>query len=302
MGGAEAGRGLAYGFSAYLLWGVLPLYFVLLSVLDPFEIVAGRILLTLGFCAILLTALRQWPETVALLRDRRALLRLAAAGAVIYVNWQVFVIASTTGHVLDASLGYFINPVVTVLFAVLLLGERLSPVQWTAIGLTVVAFAIIAVGYGIFPWTGLLLALSFGFYSYLKSKVGGRTPALAGLFTETLVLSPVALAILGMLAATSGLSSLAADDGTRWLFLLSGAATAVPLLFFAEAARRLSLSAVGFMQYIGPTIMFFVGWLALGEEIPVARWIGFGVVWAALALLSFDTVRRARHRKVAFGG
>lgn len=291
--------GLAFGLAAYLLWGSLPLYFVALSTLDPFEIVSGRVVLTLVVCALAATVLRQWRRILAVLRDRTVLLRLIAAGCVIYVNWQVFVIASTTGHVIDASLGYFINPVVTVLFAVLLLRERLTPVQWVAVGLTVVAFGIIAIGYGIFPWTGLLLALSFGFYGYLKSSVGSRVPALAGLFAETLVLTPIAVVVLGVLWGLSGLSIETADTATLIVFAFSGVVTALPLLCFAASARRLPLSVLGFLQYLSPTLIFLQGWLVLGEEIPPARWAGFGLVWVALVFLSIDTVRRARRRRLA---
>ena len=296
----SATSGLLFGISAYLLWGILPLYFVALGAIGPFEIVSGRVLLTLIFCAGAVTVLRQWGRTAALLRDRGILLRLAAAGAVIYVNWQVFVIASTSGHVIDASLGYFINPVVTVLLAVVLLKERLTPVQWVAIGLTVVAFAIIAIGYGIFPWTGLVLALSFGFYGYLKSSVGERVPAISGLFVETLVLTPLAIAIISVLGITTGLTVGDADPVTILLFACSGAVTAVPLLCFAASARRIPLSVLGFLQYLAPTLMFLQGWLLLGEDVPPARWAGFGLVWLALTCLSFDTIRRAgreRRRK-----
>lgn len=292
-----APSGLVFGVSAYLLWGVLPLYFVALGAIGPFEIVAGRVVLTLIFCAVAVTVLRQWGPTAALLRDRGVLLRLAAAAAVIYVNWQVFVVASTTGHIIDASLGYFINPVVTILLAVLFMHERLTPVQWAAVGLTVVAFAIIAIGYGIFPWTGLILALSFGCYGYLKSSVGDRVPALGGLFVESLVLTPFAIAILSLLGIVTGLSIADADPVTVILFAGSGAVTAVPLLCFAAAARRIPLSVLGFLQYLAPSLMFLQGWLLLGEAVPPARWAGFGLVWLALVCLSFDTVRRARRER-----
>jgi len=167
----ESRLGLGYAITSYVLWGLLPLYFVFLAGLNPFEIVAWRILLSLLFCAVLLTISRKWAEIGVIFRDRALLGRLALAGAVIYVNWQTYVIASTSGHVLDASLGYFINPVITVLLAVFLLGEKLSKVQWLAIATTLVAFGIIAVGFGRFPWVAVLLALSFGFYGYMKKGI-----------------------------------------------------------------------------------------------------------------------------------
>lgn len=291
---SETRAGLGYGVSAYLIWGILPLYFVLLTGIDPFEIVAWRVLLTLVFCALLLVVTRQWPATVRVLRDRRTVLGLALAGLTIYANWQTFIIASTSGHVVDASLGYFLNPVVTVLIAVTLLGERPSAMQWVAIAVTVVAFVVIAVGYGTFPWIAVVLALSFGFYGYIKRRVGSVVPALPGLFVETLLLSPVALVALGIIAVADGLSFTYASGGTLALLSVAGVATAVPLILFAASARRLSLTVIGFMQYIGPTLMLFVGWLWLGEDIPPARWLGFALVWGALVLLTVDSVRRVR--------
>ncbi|MGO1538324.1 MAG: EamA family transporter RarD [Leucobacter sp.] len=290
-------KGLGFGVSAYFLWGVLPLYFVLLTPLNPFEIVAWRILLTLIFCGLLLTVMRQWAQTAALLRDRKVLLKLTAAGAVIYVNWQVFVIASTSGHVVDASLGYFLNPVVTVLLAVLFARERLTVMQWIAIGTTAVAFVIIAIGYGTFPWIAMILALSFGLYGYFKSSVGGGVPALPGLFVESMVLTPLSLVILAVVGSTFGLSVLHADAFTIGMLGLVGAATAIPLIFFAAAARRIPLKVLGFLQYLAPSIMFFIGWLALDEHVPPARWLGFALVWTALVLLSIDSLRRARQRR-----
>ncbi|WP_025133746.1 EamA family transporter RarD [Leucobacter sp. PH1c] len=294
---SESRRGLLAALAAYTLWGILPLYFVLLAGINPFEIVAWRIVLTLVFCAILITAMRQWDEVARVLRDRRLLGRLALAGVVIYINWQTYVVASTSGHVLDASLGYFINPVVTILLAVLLLGERLGLVQWLALGATVVAFGIIAFGYGTFPWVALVLALSFGYYGFVKKDVGGRVSALPGLFVETLVLTPVALGILGVLGATRGLDAFTAEPAELALLACAGIATAIPLLLFAASARRISLTALGFTQYLAPSIMFALGWLVLGEHIPVARWIGFAVVWAALLVLSVETLRGARRSR-----
>ncbi|MEB4614273.1 EamA family transporter RarD, partial [Leucobacter sp. M11] len=287
---AESRRGLIFALGSYLIWGLLPLYFALLVGLNAFEIVAWRILLTLVFCALLLTVTRGWAQVAAVFRDRAVLGRLALAGAVIYVNWQTYVIASVSGHILDASLGYFINPVVTILLAVIILGERLSPVQWVALAVTVLAFAVIAIGYGTFPWIALLLALSFGVYGFLKKGIGNRVGALPGLFVETVVLTPVALVILGVLAGTRGLDVASASPGLIAVLALSGAVTGLPLILFAAGARRLSLTALGFTQYLAPSLMFLVGWLVLGEQVPVARWVGFALVWGALIVLSVETL------------
>lgn len=294
---AESRRGLIYALGSYLIWGLLPLYFALLIGLNPFEIVAWRILLTLVFCAFLLTVTKSWGQVGAVFRDRALLGRLALAGAIIYVNWQTYVIASVSGHILDASLGYFINPVVTILLAVVILGERLTRVQWFALAVTVLAFAVIAIGYGTFPWIALLLALSFGVYGFLKKGVGDRVGALPGLFVETVVLTPVALVILGILAGTRGLDVLSAPPGLLAVLAFSGAVTGLPLILFAAGARRLPLVALGFTQYLAPSLMFLVGWLLLGEQVPLARWIGFSLVWAALIVLSVETIRMVRRNR-----
>lgn len=283
-----------YGIAAYTLWGFLALYFVGLSAINPFELVAWRILLTLVFCAVLLTVTRQWRQTIAVFRNRRALGIIALAGLMIYANWQTFVVATASGRVLDASLGYFINPVIVVLFAALVLREKITPVQWIAVGTTVVAFAVISVGYGIFPWIALTLGLTFGTYGFLKNRLGGTVGAIPSQFLETVTLTPLAIVMMTVVAATTGLTAFSAPASTQWLLLFVGPATAVPLMLFAAATSRLPLRVVGFLQYIAPSLMFFMGWLVLGEETPPARWLGFGMVWVSLALLSIDSIRRHR--------
>ena len=290
---------MVYAISAYLLWGVLPLYFLLLIPTGPFEIVAWRVLLSLVFCALLLTAIRAWPAFLALVRDRRVLLTMGLAGALIYVNWQTYVYAATSGQVVEASLGYFINPIVTVFLGVLVLRERLTVAQWTAVGISILAVLVLAIGQG-FPWIALTLAFSFGFYGLIKKRVGPRVDAVSGLTLETAWLAPVAGVQLWAVAAFGGGITLGQNGAWHTaMLLLAGAVTAVPLLLFASASRRLPLTVLGFIQYFAPFIQFLVGVLVLGEAMSLQRWIGFGLVWIALVVLTADLVRRARGAKRA---
>ena len=288
--------GLLFAISSYLLWGVLPILFYAVRQADPIEIVAWRIVLSLGFCALLLTVLRGWRGFLGLLRDRAAVLALSLAALLILVNWLVYVFASTSGRVVEASLGYFTNPLMTVLLGVVLLRERLRPLQWAAVGIGAAAVAVLAVGYGSFPWIALVLATSFGLYGYVKKRVGGRVDAVGGLAVETLVLTLPAAAALVALGANGALT-IAALGPTHSLLMLSlGVATAVPLILFAAGARRLPLVALGLVQYAAPILQFVVGVVVLREAMPLERWLGFGIVWLALVVLTLDMVLHARRR------
>ncbi|WP_437584214.1 EamA family transporter RarD [Paramicrobacterium sp. CJ85] len=289
-----AGRsGFFYAASAYLMWGALPLYFVALAPAGPYEIVAMRILFSLVFCGILLTALRDWRAFFDLFRSRRTMLFMALAAVFIFINWQTYVVAAVTGHVIEASLGYFINPIVTVLFGVLFLREKLRPLQWAAVGVSVIAVIVLWIGYGSFPIIALILAFSFGLYGLMKNRVGGRVGAISGLTLETLFLAPVATIELVWVAASTGLIFGTAGAGNTTLLVASGIVTAVPLLLFASAARRLPLVYMGLFQYMTPLIQFLVGVIILREPMPPERWAGFFLVWAALVLLTIDMLRRA---------
>ena len=184
------GAGLALAIGSYVLWGFLPAYFVVLAPAGPFEVVGWRIVFSVVFCAILITATRGWGRFAALLRDRRSVLVLGIAGALIWANWTVFVLATLSGQVVQGSLGYFINPIVTVLLGVIVLRERLRPAQWVAVGVSAVAVVVIAVGYGQFPWISLALAFSFGLYGFVKKRIGGQVDAVSGLTIETAWLTP----------------------------------------------------------------------------------------------------------------
>lgn len=295
--GGMSSTGLLFAFGAYLLWGAMPLYFIAMAPASPFEIVAFRVLFSLVFCVILLTVTRGWHSFAALLRQPRLLGVMAIAGVLIYVNWQVYVIATTTGHVIEAALGYFMNPLVTVLLGVLALRERLRPAQWVAMGVSAIAVLVIAVGYGAFPWVSLALAFSFGFYGLVKSRVGGRVDAVGGLTLETLWLTPLAVVQLAVVGSTVGLTLTTHGPGHAVILASAGIVTAVPLLLFAGAARRLPLSIVGFVQYLTPFLQFLVGAFVLHEEMPLERWIGFALVWGALATFSADLISAERRRR-----
>lgn len=290
-------RGGLYALSAYLLWGVLPLYFLQLQPTGPWEIVAWRIVLAFVFCLVLLTVLRMWGPFVAILRQPRLLGLTALAGVLIYVNWQTYLIGTLTGHVIETSLGYFINPIVTVLLGVIVLRERLRVLPWIAIGIAVLAVAVIVVGYGTFPWIALTLAASFGVYGLVKKQIGPAVDAVSGLTLESLWLLPVALVQLFVVATTTGLTLGTAGTSHTLLLLAAGAITAVPLLLFASGARRAPLTVIGLLQFIAPILQFIIGVWVLGEPMTVERWIGFGLVWVALVLLSADSVVAARRNR-----
>lgn len=292
--------GGVYAFTAYFLWGFLPLYFLLLAPTGPWELVAWRILLSLVFCAFLLTVTRSWRRLTVIVRQPRLLVLTGVAGALIYVNWQVFIIGALTGHVIETSLGYFINPIATVLLGVLVLGERLRATQWVAVGIAVIAVIVIVVGYRSFPWIALTLAATFSLYGLVKKRVGPSVDAVSGLTLESLWLVPVAAILLSVVATTSGLTMGAGGPWHALLLSLVGVVTAVPLLFFAAGARRIPLVVVGLLQFVAPILQFAIGVWLLGEPMPLERWIGFALVWVALIILTVDSlVHAGRARRAA---
>ncbi|MEO7016650.1 MAG: EamA family transporter RarD [Leifsonia sp.] len=286
--------GLIYAISAYVLWGILPLYFLSLVPASAFEIVAWRVLFSLVFCAILITTTRKWRVFGELLLNKRVVFTMGVAGALIYVNWQTYVLAAVSGHVVEAALGYFINPIVTVFLGVLVQRERLRIAQWVAVGVSIVAVVVLAIGYGSLPWIALILAFSFGFYGLIKKRVGGSVDAVSGLTLETLWLTPVAIVQLIVVGATVGITLGTISVWHTVLLAGAGVITAVPLLFFAAASRRLPLVYMGFIQYFAPFLQFIVGVAVLHEAMPPERWLGFGIVWLALLILTVDMIAAAR--------
>ncbi|WP_424980813.1 EamA family transporter RarD [Labedella phragmitis] len=293
-GGVEAHGGLAYAAGAYVLWGLLPVFFLLLVPAGPIEVVAWRIVFSLVFCLALLLVTRTWGRLLAILRDRRTMAVMVVASLLIFVNWQTYVLGALTGHVVDAALGYFINPIFTVIIGVVLLRERLRRAQWVAVGIATVAVVVLAVGYGDVPWIALILATSFSLYGYIKKRVGGTVDALSGLTVESLTLIPLAVAGLVLVSLTTGITFGAAGPAHVVLLVLSGVITAVPLLFFASASRRLPLVTMGLVQFLAPVLQFIVGVAIQHEDMPLERWVGFGLVWVALVVLVVDLVLASR--------
>jgi chloramphenicol-sensitive protein RarD len=295
----SAGVGVVLAISAYLLWGFLPLFFLLLAPANALEIVAWRVLFSLVFCAILLAVTRAWRRLGGLLLDRRVTLTLLVAGILILINWLVYVYATLQHEVVQASLGYFTNPIVTVLLGIFVLRERLRPMQWISIGISAIAVLVIAINYGAFPWIALALAFSFGLYGLIKKRVGDRVDALSGLTIETMWLAPVAVGQLIFVGLTTGLTIGNVSTLQTVAMLFAGVVTAVPLLLFAGAARRLPLTTIGLTQYLTPIMQFLIGVLLLHESMPPARLIGFVLVWIALIVLTIDRFWASRRPNVA---
>jgi chloramphenicol-sensitive protein RarD len=288
----ERRSGVASGLAAYGMWGLFPLYFPLLEPAGGLEIVAHRVLWSLVFIAGLLTVVRRWSLVRAVFADRRAMLVLLGAALLIAVNWLVFVYAVNSGHVVETSLGYFINPLVSVLLGVVVFSERLRPLQWAAVGIAAVAVAVLTVDYGRPPWIALALAVSFGLYGLMKKLV--RVEAAPGLFVETALVVVPAVVVLAVLHAQG--EGTAGSEGVGHLLLLmsSGVATAIPLLLFAAATRRIPLSTVGLLQYVTPLMQLAIGVFVYHEPMPAVRLAGFVIVWVALAVFTADSLRQAR--------
>jgi chloramphenicol-sensitive protein RarD len=290
----EQRLGVAYGAGAYVLWGAFPLFFPLLEPAAPAEILAQRIMWSLVAVTAVLVAARNSGSLRAVLRDRRRVRLLAGAGILIAVNWGTFIYAVNSKHVIESSLGYFITPLVSVAFGVVVFRERLRPWQIAALGLGTVAVALLALDYGRLPWIALTLALSFGTYGLLKKLA--NVGAAESLAVETLVLLLPALVYLGVLEASGGATFAHRGAGHALLLMASGPITALPLLLFSAAVTRVRLTVMGMLQYLAPVLQFLVGLAIVGEKMPASRWVGFGLVWAALVVLSADGIRSSRAR------
>ncbi len=289
--------GVAAGLSAYGLWGLFPLYFPLLEPAGGLEIVAHRVVWSLLFIGLLLAARRGWGQVRAAVSDRRTLLVLSAAAVFIAGNWLMFVYGVNSGHVVETSLGYFINPLVSVLLGVVVFRERLRRLQWVAVGIAAVAVAVLTVDYGRPPWIALILAATFGLYGLMKKLV--RVEAAPGLFVETAIVFLPALAVLAVLEGGHGAAFGHQGTGNVLLLVSSGVATAVPLLLFAAATRRVPLSTVGLLQYVTPLMQLAIGVFVLDEPMPPARLAGFAVVWLALAVFTADSLHTAHGNRRA---
>ncbi|MFF9164659.1 EamA family transporter RarD [Streptomyces longwoodensis] len=292
---SEQRIGLLNGFAAYGMWGLVPLFWPLLKPAGAVEILAHRMVWSLAFVGVALLFIRRWAWAGELLRQPRRLALLTVAAAVITVNWGVYIWAVNAGHVVEASLGYFINPLVTIAMGVLILKERLRPVQWAAVGVTAVAVIVLTVGYGRPPWISLCLAFSFATYGLVKKKVNlGGVESLAA---ETAIQFLPAMAYLTWLS-TRGESTFTSEGaGHSALLAATGVVTAIPLVCFGAAAIRVPLSTLGLLQYLAPVFQFLLGIAYFHEEMPAERWAGFALVWLALSMLTWDALRTARRAR-----
>lgn len=294
---SSATKGLLFGISAYLIWGSFPIIITAATFANPFEVVVWRVVFGFLFAALLLTIIRGWSEVLELVRNPKKLKWLFVAAIFIFINWETYVIAVSSQNTIESSLGYFINPLITILFAVVLLGEKLRPAQWAALSLGFIAVVILTFDYGRPPWFALILALSFAIYSLAKNKVGGKIGALQSFTIESALVMPIAIIQFAVVAASTPIMLLAGP--MEFTVLVGfGILTAVPLILFGAAASRIPLSSIGFIQYLTPTLQFLTAYFILQEPMPAVRWIGFGLVWVSLAVLTADAVRSGqRHKK-----
>jgi len=293
----DARGGTIYGAGAYALWGVFPLYFHMLAPAGAWEILAHRILWTVLFCGVVLAIRRDFGWLRSVFGNLRMLGAVTLAGMLLAVNWTIYVAAVVAHHVTEASLGYFLNPIVTVAIGVVVLHEKLRPLQWMAVAIGLAAGIYLTIDFGRPPWIAVGLAFSFALYGLMKKRLGTSLSALESLTSETAVLVPVAIAVL-LWAGVRGQSTFTVDSPSHPLLLASaGLVTAAPLLLFGAAARRVPLVTIGLLQFVTPVLQLLCGVLLLGETMQTSRWIGFGIVWIALLVLAFDSIQSVRTRR-----
>ena len=290
---SRATTGLLFGVSAYLIWGSFPLIITASAFANPLETVVWRVVFGFLFAAVLVSITKAWRPIIELARSPKKLGWIAVAALFIFINWETYVIAVVTGNTIESSLGYFINPLITILFAVVILKEKLRPMQWVALSIGLVAVIVLTVDYGRPPWFALILALSFAIYSLAKNKVGRSIPALQSFTIESANVMPGALIQLAVVASMGPLMLFTGVFETTVLIGF-GILTAIPLILFGAAASRIPLASIGFIQYLTPTMQFLIAYFILLEPMPPARWIGFGLVWISLAVLTFDAIRSRR--------
>ena len=294
------GRGLFVGVAAYLIWGSFPLIISMLSFASPFEIVVWRIVFGFLVAAALITFTKSWSELISVVKQPRLMVWVVASSFFIMANWQIYVIAIAEHHVVESALGYYINPLITILLAVAFLRERLRKLQWAAVAMGAIAVTVLTLDYGRLPWIALALAASFAIYGLAKSKLGGKVSAVNSYALESGILLPVAAiqrCIIGSLSP--GLQFGANGFWGAAGLIFFGIMTAVPLILFGTAAKYLPLSIIGLLQYMTPTIQFILALTVFHEDMPPARWLGFIIVWAGLAFLTTDMLRQTRNQPVA---
>ncbi len=292
-------RGFLFGLTAYIIWGGFPIIIGMLSFASAFEIISWRIVFGFLTGVLLLLITRQFRSIFEVFKNKSNLLWVAASAILIFVNWSIYVIAVASHHVVEASLGYFINPLLTILLAVIFLKEKLGRAQWVAVGFGLIAVIVLSFDYGRLPWIALSLATSFGVYGLAKNKLGGKVKALTSFTIESGFVVPLAILQLilvdliggGLMFASQGMGGSAG-------LVAYGLLTAIPLILFGTAAQYVPLRFIGFMQYISPILQFLVGIFYFQEPMPAARWFGFILVWCGLAVLIIDALRGTRNQIV----
>ncbi|MDR0217724.1 MAG: EamA family transporter RarD [Enterobacteriaceae bacterium] len=295
MNKPQTTKGILFALGAYLIWGLAPIYFKEIKHVPPDEIVSHRVIWSVFFMVLMLTVTRHWRHVLAVIKQPKTLLLLGITAVTIASNWLTYIWAVNNNHLLEASLGYFINPLVSVLFAMMFLGERFRRMQWIAVGLAFTGVFIQLWQFGSVPMIGLFLATTFAVYGLIRKKLG--IDAQTGMLIETIWVFPAALIYLLFFTHTPTSNMLNNPASLNLLLIAAGIITTVPLLFFTAAAGHLRLSTLGFFQYLSPTIMFLLATLVYGEEIGSERLITFGFIWAALVLFTLDalyTQRRLR--------
>ena len=283
--------GLLFGVSAYSLWGAFPLYWPLLEPANPLEIVSHRAVWTLVFCFFVLAATKALKSTLATLKRPKVAAKLFATSVLISINWLVYIWATNNGHVVEASLGYYINPLIIIGFGVILLKEKMRPLQWVAVSIASIGVLVLTIDYGRLPWIALTLAVSWGSYGLIKKQLG--LGALEGLAIETFISAFFYLAYL-IYIGNQGTGQFGNSWGLTILLMSAGAVTAIPLLLFNGSTNRLPFTTIGLLQYITPTLQFSVGVWVRHEDMPTARWAGFLIIWIALTTLALDLVKSSR--------
>lgn len=289
--------GALYALGSFALWGLNPIYFKTVAAVPVIELLGHRVIWSVPFLALLVALARRWPRVLDVLRNSRARSILMVTALILATNWSLYIWAVTSAQILQSGLGYYINPLVNMLLGTLVLRERLRPWQWGAVALASAGVLNLALAYGEFPWLALSLALTFGVYGLLRKIVAAES--LDGLMVETLLLAPFALALLVYLGVTGRGSFGAVSTRLDLLLMLAGPVTAVPLLLFAAGARRLRLAALGFCQYLSPTLQLLLAVLVYGEPFTQAHLVTFGFVWVAIAIYSIDSLRGQTKRAAA---
>jgi chloramphenicol-sensitive protein RarD len=288
------GRGLFLGVSAYLIWGSFPLIIIMLSFASPLEVVTWRIVFGFLVAAILTTVTKSWSAIASVFSNKNQMKWMILATAVIGLNWTVYVIGIQNQQTIETALGYFINPLVTILLAVIFLGEKLSRLQWVATGFGALAVVVLSFDYGRLPWIALVLAVSFGIYGLAKNKLGGRVSAINSFAIESGLLMPLAILQITLLQISGGLQFAQNGPWGSAGLIFFGVMTAIPLILFGTAAKLLPLRYLGFIQYMTPIIQFGIAIFIFQEPMPAARWVGFALVWTGLVILIFDAIRPAK--------